>query len=421
MTEPLAGRRITLVSSGHLATNPRIVKEADALHGVGAQVTVVSAPFTQDYKPLDAGLMRTRHWRHLVVDVTREASPFAAYALRAAGQRWCAGLPESFWRLPHLAEAAFSATTARLSRALQALPRQDLLIAHNLAALPAAARAAQRSGAKLGFDLEDCHWGEFPDGDDSRRRRLVRWIEDRYLPQCVHLTAASPLIAEHYSQRLKRSVTTALNVFPIDDRPESLRNGPPPRKQRPLSLYWFSQTIGPDRGLEWVVDALHSFSLPIQLTLRGRPVSGYPGRLRERSHGGALSGCIFFEPLASPDGLVSACADHDIGLSVEDGESLNRRLCLPNKIFHYLLAGLPVVLSDTPAQQALGLDLGEAAAVVNRADPTSLQNVLEHWLQQPQRLAAVREQAWRLAGHRYNWDREQAVFLNAVRESMEWV
>lgn len=418
MAEALAGRPLTLVSSGHLSTNPRLVKEADALHAVGAQVTVVSAPFTQDYQPLDAQLMRTRHWRHLAVDVTREASP-VAYHLRAGGQKLCAGLPQHFWRLPRFAETAFSATTARLSRVLQSLPRQDLLIAHNLAALPAAAGAAERGGSKLGFDLEDCHWGEFPDADDSHRRRLVRWIEDCYLPQCVHLTAASPLIADHYSQRLSRAVTTVLNVFPLDERPQNLRNGPPPRKEGPLSLYWFSQTIGPGRGLEWVVEALRSFPHPVRLTLRGCPASGYPEKLRELSRGGALSDRIFFEPLASPEELVSACASHDIGLSVEDGESLNRRLCLPNKIFHYLLAGVPVLLSDTPAQRALASELGNAAAVVNRNNPATLCNVLEAWLQQPHRLAAARVQAWRRADEHYHWDREQIVFLNAVRQSVQ--
>ena len=35
-------RSVCIVSPGHLASNPRVVKEADALHGAGYRVTVIA-------------------------------------------------------------------------------------------------------------------------------------------------------------------------------------------------------------------------------------------------------------------------------------------------------------------------------------------------------------------------------------------
>ena len=50
----------------------------------------------------------------------------------------------------------------------------------------------------------------------------------------------------------------------------------------------------------------------------------------------------------------------------------NRQLCLTNKAFTYILAGLPVAITDTPGQHALGVDLGRAAALVPPGDVGAL-------------------------------------------------
>ena len=46
----------------------------------------------------------------------------------------------------------------------------------------------------------------------------------------------------------------------------------------------------------------------------------------------------------------------------------NRQLCLTNKAFTYMLAGMAVAITDTPGQHALGVDLGRAAALVPAGD-----------------------------------------------------
>lgn len=414
--KPFHGRRIGLITSGHLATNPRLVKEADALTQAGADVTVISAPFTELYKPFDRSLMETRRWRSIAVDVTPAAGRWM-YGLRALQQRAWQRLPAFCDSIPGAAEGAFSRVSAALLHHAERLPKQDFYLAHNLAALPAAAAAAEQARTSFGFDLEDCHWGEFADDDDSPMRRRVRLLEDRYLPRCAHLTAASPLIAEHYRQRLGLKLAPVLNVFPLSERPST----PPKKLGGPLSLYWFSQTIGPGRGLEWAIAGLKRLPAPVQLTLRGNPLPGYVEHLRELARGHPLADHLRFEPVAPPDQMVPLCVWHDIGLSVEDGSTLNRRLCLTNKLFVYLLAGLPVVLSDTPAQRALAGDLGNSAVVARHGDAESLAAALMPWQEQPEKLRAARAQAWRLAAERFNWETEQARWLNTLQETLQWV
>ena len=74
----------------------------------------------------------------------------------------------------------------------------------------------------------------------------------------------------------------------------------------------------------------------------------------------------------SPDAMVHLARGYDLGLSGEEPTALNRRLCLGNKIFTYLAAGVPVLLSATPAQVVLGQDLGKASIMYESGDVAGL-------------------------------------------------
>src|SRR5262245_44066382 len=54
--------RICLVSSGHLASNPRLVKEADALQEAGFAVSVVAGNVAPGVRALDATILARASW-----------------------------------------------------------------------------------------------------------------------------------------------------------------------------------------------------------------------------------------------------------------------------------------------------------------------------------------------------------------------
>jgi len=55
---------------------------------------------------------------------------------------------------------------------------------------------------------------------------------------------------------------------------------------------------------------------------------------------------IFFHPAVSPDVLLNYTSSADYGVSFIEGTCLNYSYCLPNKMFEYLMAGLPVLTSN---------------------------------------------------------------------------
>lgn len=401
------------MSPGNLASNPRLLKEADALHSAGYDVTTVVSDFSDSVRAFDDELAARAPWR--VVRIGRQRglnlrAEASALIARAMGGTVPVGLA---------CRAAGGAPVGALMRAVRAI-EADLYVAHYIAALPAAADAARRHGALLGFDAEDFHSGEgIGAAGEDFRMKMVAAVEQATLPRCDYSTAASPLIGRAYAERYGVSPTTILNVFPLAMAPRQ----PKTRERSPgpagLKAYWFSQTIGLDRGLQAFVQAMALTKCRVTLDIRGNNRWGHGDRLMKLAGELGIADRLRLLPLASPDEMVRLAADYDVGLSLETDISDSRQYCLTNKIFTYLLAGIPMVLSDTPAQRTLAVDLGRAASVVSLAEPAAMASALDRLCDTEGALAEAMATAWRLGRERYNWEVEQRLLLDAVANAFE--
>ena len=113
------------------------------------------------------------------------------------------------------------------------------------------------------------------------------------------------------------------------------------------------QTIGPGRGLEELIRALGRTRNRIRFSVRGSDFLRYSERLTALAAGYGKADALEFLPPAPSDEMARLAANYDVGLAIELDAPPNRAIALTNKIFVYLLAGLPVILSKTPAQQRI--------------------------------------------------------------------
>jgi hypothetical protein len=407
-------RRICLVSPGHVASNPRLVKEADALHEAGYNVHVVAGWYYPAWDDADREIYDRAPWDRTIVfhltgprvlwaklrrnwarrRLTRSANPSLALAMRAQ----------------HGATSLLAAAAKRVEA--------DLYIGHCLAGLAAAAQAAEARGKPYAFDAEDFHGAETEYAmADPALAKATRLIEGRLLPGCRHITAASPLIGQAYADEYGIPLPrTLLNVFPRAEAPETPRHASP-SGQTPR-LYWFSQTIGEGRGLEALVIALGQMTTACELHLRGLPAAGFLEKLQRIGHAAGFHARIQFHPTASAHQMARLASEYDLGLSLEQTTPRNRDLCLTNKIFTYLLGGVPVALSPTTAQRALQDSLGDAAFVLDLAQPKEAAAQLDAFFADRARLVRARAAAWQLGQDRFNWDFEKSALLDVVQASL---
>lgn len=402
MSAPL---RFCLVSSNHVANNPRLVKEADALAAAGHRVRVVAMNNHEALARRDAGVMEGRAWSLVRVDAGRRAGRgrlrwMVDSILQRVARAWALrGVHRG-----RVEDRAVSRHVGALARAAAAEPA-DVVVAHNLAALPAAARAAARLDARLGFDIEDLHTGELPDeAVHDAERALRRRLEARLLPRCDFLTAASDGIADDVVRLYGvRRPEVVLNVFPRSER----RATPPVRRGEVHSLYWYSQVIGPDRGVEEALRALAMLDLPVELHLRGELLPAYAAPLRALIDRLGVSRRVHLWPPAPPGELVALAQQHDIGLALEQPVSRNRQVCVTNKLFTYLLAGLAVAATDTIGQRGILESFSDVGFVYPPGDVTALASGLRRLLTEPGALERARRAARRAADERYCWELER--------------
>jgi glycosyltransferase involved in cell wall biosynthesis len=407
--------KICLITTGQPSTSPRLVKEADAFSEAGHEVDVVAAHWSDWASDLDGHLLASRQWRMSLVDWRRRCAPFLFHRSRA--RHWVARRA-SDWRIfgSSLDAAAVARVGPELRRHAITIPA-DFYIAHNLGALPAAFSAAKRHSVNYCFDAEDFHSGQLSAPRDARAAAFARRIERRYLPGCAWVTAGSPGIGEAYRDLCGITPPTCiLNVFPLRDRPIAFNPG---NVNQPARLYWFSQTIGANRGLEDAVKAIGLLNRSdVQLHLRGQWQGGYEMVLRRlAAESGVAQNLIISHEPAQPDEMVRLAANYDIGLAVEPPVSVNNDILLSNKIFTYVLGGTAVVATRTTGQSRLAKDLGAAASWCEPGNPDSLAAALRPWLERRDALIRARETSWQIGETRFNWDLEKSKLLKVLENT----
>jgi glycosyltransferase involved in cell wall biosynthesis len=408
-----AATDVCLLTPGQPSNNPRLVKEADALTEAGYTVQVLCVDCGLWPSQTDSSVLAVRSWACKYVGGLVRSRPWM-YRLT----RWRQALGNRAMRWLSGPEMLRTAAMLRVGPELEAEALRHpakLYIAHHVAALSAAVKAASKYGGSVGYDAEDFYTGMHTFGQPPALfERIAAEVERKYLRSCDYVTAASPAIADAYAEKYRiPPAVTVLNVFPLVQRPAALRSG---SARGPLRLYWFSQGIGGDRGLEDVVRAMGLLGdANIELHLRGNWQAGYREQLYAvaRSAGANTARIVSHVP-APPDDMIRLAAEYDVGLALELPLEHNRTLCLTNKLFVYLLAGNAIIATRVKAQQSLMAKLGGAGWCYEPGDIETLAAGIRNWYRDRQSLESSRRTAWDWGERRYNWDVEKQTFLSLV-------
>jgi glycosyltransferase involved in cell wall biosynthesis len=407
--------RICIVTSGYMASTPRVVREADALSAAGFDVRVA---FTQGpidkLREFDEDLLRTRPWRTSIFRWSdRTSGERLAFHKTRLRHHLAKSLPVSAWRIGGIIERAEGRVYPELV-ALAKSETADLFIGHYPDGLAAAAQAARQHNALLGYDVEDL----YPDcftltPKTAKARERILGIERRYVHRCVHVSAVSRPVAEAFAVRFNRELPLIVhNCHAWAER--NLDGRTVQRQGSDLSLYWFSQTVGLNRGIQDAIRAAGLLSTPVQIHLQGTADGDV---VRELQHLAAECGrhvTLRFHGPVPPDELPSRAAEHDIGLALETDETPNRRLAVTNKQFLYLLAGIAIVASDIPGQRSIMDTCPDAGVLYRCRDFQTMASHLQAWIKHPAKLAAAKRASLEAARTRWNWEHESEALVATV-------
>ncbi len=379
----------------------------------GYAVHVIAGRFFPAMDENDQTILQSAPWKYQLVDL-RKSLPALGLKIVRKGLRALG--PKIVGRSLIASGIAHHAAVPLLAAAASAHDC-DLYIGHCLAGLAAVHLASRRTGTPFSFDAEDFHDGETEFSlHDPVESSVTARLQRVALPHCRHVTASSPLIADAIAERygIPRP-TSILNVFPLAEAPGEPQ---PQRADTTRKIYWFSQTIGPDRGLEEFLSVLALMKTPCELHLRGIEAQGFRQVLETCAAASGYLGVIKFHPSAPPEEMARLAAPYDLGLSLEKPTVPNHDLCLGNKIFTYLLAGIPVAITPTRAQREIAGKLGTATMLLDFDNPTASARMLDEFFADQDRVEHARAAARSLARQTYNWNFESRKFLSAVEHAL---
>jgi glycosyltransferase involved in cell wall biosynthesis len=276
-----------------------------------------------------------------------------------------------------------------------------------------------RVGRRVGVDMEDWFSEDLlPEARAQRPVRLLRRLERDLLATGAHATCPSRAMSEALAAAYGcKPPTVVYNAFPLAER-QSIDGLRPDRRDASVgSIFWYSQTLGPGRGLEELVAALPLLDRDAELHLRGRAAPGMQEWLRARMPE-RWQQRVFFHPQVTNEELLSRIAQHDIGFAGEMTYCRSRDLTVTNKILHYLLGGLAVVASDTMGQCEVAMQAPGAVVLYESGNPQALAKALNALLNSPENLARAKTAALRAAETTFSWERQAAVLLDAVAAAL---
>ena len=317
----------------------------------------------------------------------------------------------------------FKALSRAFSRAIQG-STAALYHASDLYTLSACAAAARKNGTQYSYDSREL----YAHVAATRGRPWVRWWWSRLEGKLISGAACVFTVSDSIADRLEVTykierpivVHNVPEVDPLSETASSTAdiNYVPPQTMAVLLddrglasnvpiLVHLGQ-MKKDRGCENLIKAMPSVRKAHLVFLGFGPLEL---KLKELVGALRLHDRVHFIAPVPPRAVHIALTGTTIGVTMLEDTCLNHRFALPNKLFDYLKAGLPVLSSNLTEVKRV-VDLHECGMVVNPASPEDIANGINTMIDSP--LLSIWAENARTASETFSWDKATQRFMLAI-------
>lgn len=293
----------------------------------------------------------------------------------------------------------------------------DFLVANDLDTLPANFLIARIKGCPLVYDSHEF----FTEVPELINRPLVRgfWlrIERWILPRLKSMITVNESIANEYRKRYGIKVSVVRNIPLTNNFEENEFLVPPTRNEMGLpenKTIFILQGAGINvqRGAEELVEAMQYVNNALLLIVGGGDVLETLKKTAVVLH---LTDKIKFIDKVPQQKLRRITRLADFGLTLDKDTNLNYRYSLPNKLFDYIHAGLPVIASDLPEIRRI-IDHYQIGTVISSHEPKHIAEAMNN-AQSNEAAKAIWKQNLKKAGAELTWESEREILLSVFNNA----
>lgn len=270
---------------------------------------------------------------------------------------------------------------------------------NDLDTLPANHIASKWKGTKLIFDSHE-YFTEVPElVDRPKVQRFWKKIEQKRLPQLKNVLTVSQSIADLYKQEYKIDVKLLRNVPTKNQQVYKVEN----LKVEDKKVIIYQGAINVNRGIEYMVKAMCYLDKCVLYLLGKGDISSSISQLITDNQ---LQDKVKMLGVISQEKLYSYTIQADLGLSLEEDKGLNYRFALPNKVFNYIHAQVPVLVSNLPEMKKL-VNEYSVGNVIDTYEPKEIAEKIKSMLNSSE------NETWKQnclnAKEELNWEKEKQV------------
>jgi len=298
----------------------------------------------------------------------------------------------------------------------------DVVHCHDLNTLIAGMLSSRVRGIPVVYDSHEL----FLERNIAGRSRFwdrLQWgiVERRLIGRCAAVSTVAEGIADHLRKRygLDR-VELIRNVQPFEPpapRSHVLADELGIDRDRRIALY--AGGIFRHRGLEQMIRAARLADDRIAWVVMGyASEDAYLTHLKDLARGeGVLGTRVYFRDAVPPDAVNEYAASSDLAVVPTEAICLSYEFEASNKIFHSVMARVPVAMSDHIEKRLLN-ERHHIGVLFDETDPSDIARVVQEFLDDRPRYDAAVEACGRAATV-LNWEHEERTLLGMFGRVIE--
>jgi len=280
--------------------------------------------------------------------------------------------------------------------------KYDICVACDLDTLIPCYLVSRMAGKKLVYDAHEYFTGQH--GLAERRIKYALWkkAERMIVPNIRHMITVSESIADLYRNEYGVNPLVIRNVAPAVAHLVPHHRLELGAEEDELLVVFQGSGINAGRGASELIEAMNRLErVRLVIIGSGDIIKNLQLAVREAKDGGN----ICFLPRMTWEEMMQYTLCCDVGLSLDTDTCINQRYSLPNKLFDYIAAGIPAVVSPLPEVSAI-IDRYKCGLVLEEVTPEAIDGLLKRLRDDRSLLQALSEKASE-ARKELSWEKEK--------------
>ncbi len=282
------------------------------------------------------------------------------------------------------------------------ISKVDYIFAEDIYTLPFVVVFGKIKKAKIYYDSRELFG--YLAGLKKRKvvQQLLRWIEKICINKVDKIITTGEMDAKFLEKEYSVKNTVVIRnlpIFKIIDKPFDFRKFYHLNKSQKIILY--QGVILHGRGLRIIFDVIKDFKDCVLIIIGGGEHKKFYEQLAVEKN---ISDKVIFMGKIDQKDLFEYTAGADVGLALIENISLSYYYALPNKMFEYILTGVPVLASNFPQMKQV-IDEFKVGLYVDPENLEEVSSALRKLLYDTEFINQVKNKS-KSAAEELNWDKE---------------